>query len=167
MAKELYVDPSRCTGCRTCELVCSIKNEGMANPVLSRIQIIADKPLGLRIPTFCLQCEDPVCLSVCPVSALNRDEALGIVRHDNDRCIGCRLCVMSCPFGGVAMNPISSRIFKCELCDGEPECVKACEEKAIRYEEADVELMKKKRLITQSLYLLLEKHAEHPAAGSL
>ncbi|MDP6178309.1 MAG: 4Fe-4S dicluster domain-containing protein [Desulfatiglandales bacterium] len=162
MAKELYMDPGKCTGCRTCELVCSIKNEGMANPVLSRIQIIADKSMGLRIPTVCLQCENPVCVSVCPVGALQRKEGPGIVQHDKNKCIGCRSCVMACPFGGVAINHLSGQIFKCELCDGDPECVKACEDKAITYEESDAALMNKKRVAAQNLCSMFERYASRP-----
>lgn len=162
MAKELYLNPSKCTGCRTCELVCSIKNEGMANPVLSRIQVIADKPRGLRIPTVCLQCEDAVCVAVCPVGALKREADQGVVRHDKAKCIGCRSCVMACPFGGVAASPLSGQIFKCELCDGDPECVKACEDGAVTYEEPDVELMSKKRAAVQQFSSLFEKFASRP-----
>lgn len=158
MAKVLYIDPSKCTGCRTCELVCSIKNEGMANPALSRIRVVADKYRGLRVPMVCQQCEEAVCVSVCPTGALRRDGELGIVRHDKDRCIGCKLCVLACPFGGAGINPLSGEIFKCELCDGDPECVKFCEEKAIMYLEPDVLLMSKKRDALQNQSALFEKY---------
>ena len=70
MARIFFVDPSKCTGCRTCELVCSIKNEGIANPCLSRIRVIADKYQGLRVPMICQQCQDAICMDVCPTGAL-------------------------------------------------------------------------------------------------
>mgnify|MGYP001026688816 CR=1 FL=1 len=145
MAKIFYVDPSKCTGCRTCELVCSIKNEGVANPVLSRIRVIADKDRGLRVPTLCQQCQDAPCVSVCPVNALKRDNVLGITKLDKDRCIGCKMCISACPFGGIAVNPLSGEIFKCDLCGGDPQCVRFCEDKAIMYLESDVVVMDKKR----------------------
>jgi len=158
MAKILYIDPSKCTGCRTCELVCSIKNEGMVNPVLSRIRIIADKYQGLRVPMVCQQCQEAVCVSVCPVGALKRDTELGTVRLDEDKCIGCKVCVLTCPFGGAAINPLSGEIFKCELCDGDPECVNFCEDKAITYVDPDVLLMDKKREALQNHAALFEKY---------
>jgi Fe-S-cluster-containing hydrogenase component 2 len=159
MAKMLYIDPSKCTGCRTCELVCSIKNEGMANPVLSRIRVIADKYQGVRIPMLCQQCLDAPCVSVCPVHALRRDSGLGIVKLDENRCIGCKACVLACPFGGAAINPLSGQIFKCGLCDGDPECVKFCEDKALTYVEPDVMLMEIKRQAVQNLSPLFEKYS--------
>jgi carbon-monoxide dehydrogenase iron sulfur subunit len=158
MAKILYIDPSKCTGCRTCELVCSIKNEGMANPVLSRIRIIADKYQGLRVPMVCEQCQEAICVSVCPTSTLRRDRKSGVVTLDKDRCIGCKACVLACPFGGAAINPLSGQIFKCELCNGEPECAKFCEDKAIMYLEPDVALMNKKRNALQNYAALFQKY---------
>ena len=164
MAKILYIDPGKCTGCRTCELVCSIRNEGMVNPVLSRIRIIADKYRGLRIPLVCQQCQVAVCVSVCPVGALVRDSELGIVKLNEDRCIGCKLCVLACPFGGAAINPLSGRVFKCGLCDGDPECAKFCDDKAIRYVEPDVMLMDMKRRVVEELSPLFEKYSGRESA---
>jgi carbon-monoxide dehydrogenase iron sulfur subunit len=159
MAKILYIDPSKCTGCRTCEIVCSIKNEGMVNPVLSRIRMVADKYRGLRIPMVCQQCQDAICVSVCPVGALWRDNELGVVKLNEDRCIGCKVCVIACPFGGVVINPLSGRIFKCELCDGDPECVRFCDDKAITYVEPDAMLMEMRRQVVEDLSPLFEKYS--------
>jgi Fe-S-cluster-containing dehydrogenase component len=167
MAKGIYIDPKKCVGCRTCELVCSIKNEGIVNPVLSRIQIVAHKYAGQRIPTICMQCEDPVCVSVCPVGALDRDESQGLVKHDKDKCLGCKLCFMACPFGGIGVDPHTGKIFKCELCDGEPTCVRFCEEQAITFEEPDVALLSKKTKSIENLSTLLEKYAvQHGSESS-
>jgi len=159
MARMLYIEPSKCTGCRTCELVCSIKNEGMANPVLSRIQVIEYKYQGVRVPMVCQQCEDAICTAVCPVEALRKDIGLGIVKHDPNKCIGCKLCVAACPFGGVSVNPKTRKVFKCEQCDGKPECARFCEDKAITYVEAYTVSMKKKRQTAQDLSKLFEKYA--------
>jgi Fe-S-cluster-containing dehydrogenase component len=66
----------------------------------------------------CLHCADPSCVSVCPVSAMTKDPVSGIVSHDSDICIGCRYCVMSCPFGVPKYdyaNPFG-KIAKCQLC---------------------------------------------------
>ncbi len=81
----------------------------------------------------CQHCIDPSCVSVCPVSANTKDPKNGIVGHDPDRCIGCRYCVLSCPFGvpKYAFNDPFGRIQKCELCNhlpaGQlPACVDVC-----------------------------------------
>lgn len=163
MARIFFIDPSKCTGCRTCELVCSIINEGIANPCLSRIRIIDDKYQGVRVPMICQQCQDAVCISVCPTGALTRYEELGIVRCNEDRCIGCRMCVVTCPFGAMGFDALAKKVFKCELCDGDPECIKCCDEDAIKYVEPDVLMMDKKREAFESLSSLFEKYAGRSA----
>jgi Fe-S-cluster-containing hydrogenase component 2 len=85
----------------------------------------------------CQQCQDAPCLNVCPVKAISRNEGLEKVVIDYDVCIGCRSCVSACPFGAMVFNPIDRRVFKCDLCDGDPQCVRFCEEKAVDFVEAD------------------------------
>ena len=159
MAKMLYVDPDKCTGCRTCELVCSLKNASVVNPLLSRIRIVADRYEGLRIPMICQQCQDAVCMSVCPTRALSLDEELGIIRRDEEKCINCRMCVAACPFGAMGFNGVEKQVFKCELCDGDPQCVRFCEDDAIRYMEVETVVMEKKREAAGSYAPLFEKYA--------
>ncbi|MGD2127315.1 MAG: 4Fe-4S binding protein, partial [Desulfobacteraceae bacterium] len=70
---------------------------------------------------------------------------LGRVIVDYDVCIGCRSCVTVCPFGAMSFNTIDKRVFKCDVCDGEPQCVRFCEEKAVDYvDAADVSTLKKR-----------------------
>ncbi|RJF79635.1 hydrogenase 2 operon protein HybA [Azospirillum cavernae] len=66
----------------------------------------------------CLHCADPSCVSVCPVTAMTKDEKTGIVSHNPDACIGCRYCVLSCPFGvpKYDYNDAFGEIKKCQLC---------------------------------------------------
>ena len=161
MNKKIYIYPEKCTGCRMCEQVCSIINEGVVNPVLARIQNIAFKYDGLRIPTVCMQCETPFCASVCPVGALEKDEETGVILHDKERCIGCRMCFQACPFGGVGVNPHTGKVFKCELCDGDPECVKACQDDAILFLEPDVALAEKKVDAIGAVSELIERYQPH------
>jgi len=81
-----------------------------------------------------------------PVKAISRDEKLSRVMVDHNICIGCRSCVTVCPFGAMGFNVIDRKNFKCDLCDGDPQCVRFCEVKAVDYMEADrVSISKKKR----------------------
>ena len=145
MAKTLYIDYQKCTGCRLCELVCAVFHDGISNPARSRIKVMKWEAEGLYIPMTCQQCQDAPCMNVCPVKAISRDEELGRVFVDYDVCIGCRSCVGVCPFGAMNFNIKDKQVFKCDLCDGDPQCVRFCEVKAIEYLEVDDMSIYKKR----------------------
>jgi Fe-S-cluster-containing hydrogenase component 2 len=84
-------------------------------------------------------------MMVCPVKAISRDEKLSRVMVNHNICIGCRSCVTICPFGAMNFSAIDRKNFKCDLCDGDPQCVRFCEVKAVDYVEADrVSVLKKK-----------------------
>jgi anaerobic carbon-monoxide dehydrogenase iron sulfur subunit len=143
MAKALYIDYQKCTGCRTCELVCAVQHDGCSNPARSRIKVVKWEAQGLYIPMTCQQCQDAPCLNICPVKAISKDDSMGRVTVDYDVCIGCRSCVAICPFGAMNYNVIDKRVFKCDLCDGDPQCVRFCDVKAVDLvEENDVSILK-------------------------
>lgn len=137
MEKVLKIDYQKCTGCRLCELVCSVSHHGVSNPSRSRIKVVKWESEGLYVPMTCQQCEDAPCISVCPVKATSRDETDGFVVIDYDKCIGCRSCVTVCPFGARNYNTIDKVILKCDLCGGDPQCVRFCEVKAVDFINAD------------------------------
>jgi Fe-S-cluster-containing hydrogenase component 2 len=143
--KALMINYEKCTGCRLCEIICSVMHEGVSNPSRSRIKVVKWEAEGLYIPMSCQQCEDAPCMNVCPVKAISRDEALGRVMVDYDVCIGCRACVSACPFGAMSFDVIGRKVIKCDLCDGDPQCVRFCEEKAVDYVDADKVSTLKKR----------------------
>jgi len=136
MAKVLVIDYEKCTGCRLCEQVCSVKHEGVSNPARSRIKIVKWEQEGRYVPIGCQQCESAPCMAVCPVKAISRDETLNRVMVDYDVCIGCRMCVAICPFGAMLFDILAKRVIKCDLCDGDPLCVKFCDVDAIQYVDA-------------------------------
>lgn len=143
--KVLMINPEKCTGCRTCEMVCTVKHDGVTNPSRSRIKIMKWEMDGVYIPMACQQCEDAPCMSVCPANAISRNEALNRIEVDYFKCIGCRSCVAICPFGAMGFNSIERKVFKCDLCDGDPQCVRFCDVKAIEYVSVDdVAVLKKK-----------------------
>ncbi len=156
--KALIVNYEKCTGCRLCELVCSVMHEGVSNPSRSRIKVIKWEAEGLYIPMSCQQCEDAPCMNVCPVKAISRDDTFDRVVVDYDVCIGCRACVSACPFGAMSFDVIGRKVLKCDLCDGEPQCVRFCEEKAVDYVVADQVSTLKKRQAAQRLSIA-EKEA--------
>ena len=134
--KSLLINAAKCTGCGICEMVCAIGKEGVVNPSRSRIHVVRWEGQAIAVPVVCQQCEAAPCLVVCPMSARRRDEGLGRVTIDYGTCIGCKMCLEACPSGGVSFDPITAKVISCDLCDGDPRCVKFCETKAIEYVEA-------------------------------
>jgi len=151
MSKALYINHEKCTGCRLCELVCAVKHDGISNPARSRIRVMKWEHEGLYVPMSCQQCEDAPCMNVCPVKAISKDEKLGAMTIDYDVCIGCRSCVAVCPFGAMSFNVIDKKVFKCDLCEGDPQCVRFCEEKAVDFVEPDEVSIAKKRTAAERI----------------
>lgn len=148
--KIITVNPDRCTGCRLCELACSMKNTGEFNPARSRIRVIGFEEL-FSFPIACFQCEKSYCGEVCPASAIVSGEATGVVRIIKEKCTGCRICMLACPFGNIAFSSEEKTAVKCELCGGEPECVAFCPTRALEFKEADTAMIYKQRTLSEKL----------------
>ncbi len=131
--KKLIFNPDLCTGCRACELACSFVNEGVFSPTKARIRVVKFDRDGIDIPIGCEHCEDAPCMIACPVRAIYRDEKTHAVILDPDLCIGCKRCMITCPFGAIGFDEDKRIFFKCDLCMGDPECVKWCFTQAVSY----------------------------------
>jgi Fe-S-cluster-containing hydrogenase component 2 len=125
-----------CSGCRTCELVCSLNKEGVINPELSRIQWSKDIFGGQITSVYpCKQCDGPECLMACPTGALHIDSNTRARVIDEEICVGCQLCLNACPLTPhrIKFNVSKNICFKCDLCGGEPKCVKYCPTGALSF----------------------------------
>lgn len=134
--KKIKVVANKCTGCHLCELACSFKHFGVFNPEYARIKISSDEATASHKHTKCMQCKNAPCIDVCPVNALYKDEETGATMVIHEKCIGCEACVEACPFNAIKwiVADEDGQINVCNLCGGDPECVKVCYDKAIRYE---------------------------------
>jgi len=133
MKKIMCIDYDLCTGCTTCQMVCSLSHEGECSPKKSRIHIVKEEEKAIYIPVICRQCEHPACLTLCPVNAIHKDSVTGIILIDQQLCNGCGICVTSCPYGAISLYPDKGTAFVCDLCGGEPKCVEFCPTGVLRY----------------------------------
>ncbi|MBT7628956.1 MAG: 4Fe-4S dicluster domain-containing protein, partial [Desulfobacula sp.] len=132
----------------------------------SRIRVLKWEMEGLYVPVSCQQCQDAPCLKGCPVGAISRNEELNRVEVDYDVCIGCRTCVSVCPFGAMHYNAIDGKVAKCDLCDGDPQCARFCDIKAIEYTDGGDVSIEKKRVAALRLSTVKKQAAaldEHTA----
>jgi len=157
MTKVLLIDPTKCRGCRRCEYACSFANEGEFNPNLSRIRIFPLSDSVSTVQNVCQHCDTPLCFFACPVNAITKDSCTGAVILDEEKCVGCLSCFISCPLGGIFLHPTKKLPLKCDLCGGNPSCVDECPYEAIEFTELD-EVSYSKRM--QSLASSFKKFSE-------
>lgn len=117
----------KCSGCRKCEIACSLYHENKIWPEASRVRVFMLVP-GAETPHLCVQCDDYPCVESCSLKALSVNEKTGAVLVDDAKCTGCGVCINACPGKIPHLHPGKKRILICDLCDGKPECVKVCKE---------------------------------------
>ncbi len=140
--KLIFVNPDRCVACHTCEIACAVNRSSLSRrlpeaiyesvPPMPRVRVeAAENEKGF--PVQCRHCEDAPCLDACPAGALYRDEEGLVLVHD-DRCIGCWMCIMVCPFGAPLPFRNFRKILKCDRCKGMDEvyCVDRCPTHALK-----------------------------------
>jgi len=120
-------DYSKCSGCRKCEIACSLFHENKIWPEASRIRVFMLVP-GAEVPHTCFQCEDYPCVKACLTSALEISEKTGAVLVNKERCIACGKCIETCPGKVPHIHPTENYALICDLCNGNPQCVKVCRE---------------------------------------
>jgi anaerobic carbon-monoxide dehydrogenase iron sulfur subunit len=140
---QLIIVPENCIGCELCILHCALTKSGSIQPAVSRIRIIRDENNGILMPVACRHCPDPLCLTACPIDdCITVDPVDGRVHFSEPLCIGCRKCVRACPYAGPVRIDHAGRKLKnikviCDLCDGDPVCVKVCPTDTLRFERLD------------------------------
>lgn len=131
----MVIDLTKCIGCHSCELSCKLENKVPVSVwriwVKEGIKGHYPNVTRVYIPLLCNHCDNPTCVTVCPVKASIKRED-GIVIVDPHRCIGCRYCMAACPYGMRHINPLLGIVQKCDFClhrilEGEkPSCVISC-----------------------------------------
>ena len=147
--KRLKIDADKCNGCLNCNIACmqahradaegSIYDLNLLDPSNeSRNTILLDAH-GRYIPLFCRHCDSPDCAAACMSGALTKDPVSGHVLYDVNRCAKCFMCVLNCRYGVLKQDRVSgSFVVKCDFCadaGSNPNCAKACANKALYVEE--------------------------------
>lgn len=150
-SKFVIADPRKCIGCKACMAACLVKHFVPGDVAIARLNVVRS---GDRTaPIVCHHCENAPCAAACPTHALYNEGDRVVVRME--RCIGCRSCVVACPYG--AVNVVSridsgnlgglrigaaqnAAVIKCDRCvdrEGGPACIEACTSKALRIVDQD------------------------------
>jgi len=133
--KVLIYYPERCTGCKYCEMGCSLVHFGEINLEKSHIHALFDEKTNEFEALVCQHCEDPVCAASCPVEAIVVDEKTGWVKINPMKCISCKTCIYACPVSMPWFSRDHKIAMKCDFCDpvrdGKPICVEFCSPRAL------------------------------------
>jgi formate dehydrogenase iron-sulfur subunit len=164
----ILVDITKCTGCEKCVVACVEKNnlnleKSQFDRITSKDGLSANRLLSLKkVETghyarlSCMHCVEPACVSACLVGGITKSTD-GPVIYDPDKCIGCRYCMLACPFHipRYEWNETKPFMIKCNLCydriqvNEKPACVDACPNNAIIFGERD-EILKRAYSIIDS-----------------
>jgi anaerobic carbon-monoxide dehydrogenase iron sulfur subunit len=143
--KNILVRLDHCLGCKSCELACGIIHS--QSQELSRAFTLGERPVKrirvetntartVTIPLNCRQCQDPKCVQACMTGAMQIDSEENLVINNQEKCVGCWMCVMVCPYGVIFPDPQEKLAVKCDQClavGHDPACVKSCPTKALKF----------------------------------
>ena len=130
----IVADSLKCIGCRTCEVACVVAHQDeqacasvSREAFLPRIRVVKGGMFSTAVA--CHQCEDAPCSNACPTGAIQREN--GVVAVQQALCIGCKSCMLACPFGAMNVSVQGRRpqAIKCDLCrhrEEGPACMAAC-----------------------------------------
>ena len=156
--KKVFIDIHRCTGCKSCEIACTVEHSASKdlfraiseNPRPQK-RIHVESSSLYSFPIKCMHCDYTACILACPTGAMVKDAQTGTVLVNAERCMGCLMCAMVCPFGAISVDKEHKVALKCDFCislikEGkEPACVEACPTGALTCGESE-NLVKKKRI---------------------
>ncbi len=194
--RGVLVDTTECIGCRKCEYACKIAHDipaGSANdfedksvfdqmrrPDEINLTVVNaykqeqnEEPATVKVQ--CMHCDQPACLSACIVGAFTKEEN-GAVIWDESKCIGCRYCMVACPFQIPAYEydkAVEARVVKCDWCidrqneDKLPACVEICPVDALTFgSRSDLIRLAREKIHTSPERYIDHIYGEHEVGGT-
>lgn len=168
--KGYYLDMNACIACHTCQIACNDINHLEAGTIFREVHEFEGggfpKPWAYAFSMGCNHCAQPKCVKNCPTGAMSK-RADGIVIHDDAKCIGCKLCTWSCPYGAPKYIEKLGKVGKCQFCyqlvdqKQNPACVDACPMRAL--EVGELEDLRKKYGGTADIKGLPDSGITHPS----
>jgi formate dehydrogenase iron-sulfur subunit len=164
MSKGILYDATLCIGCKLCEKGCADRNGLPYDDKIAAEQKQSEHKLTAVLTRndkfmrrLCMNCLDPTCASVCPVAALQKTAA-GPVTYDASRCMGCRYCMLACPFSvpKYEWSKTLPLVRKCDMCSDrvaagqQTACADACPTGATKFGDRDALLAEAKERIAKS-----------------
>jgi tetrathionate reductase subunit B len=167
------MEPERCIDCEACMVACSVENVvplGEHRNWINKTERGTFPDLSdVFLPENCHHCANPPCERVCPTGATYRRED-GLVLIDYDKCIGCKYCMMACPYDARYVNEEKTAVDKCTFCVHRldaglpPACVETCLGKARHFGDLnDPNSEVSKLLATHDSYRIYEEAGTEPA----
>ncbi len=126
----MLINTKKCVGCYACSVACQMKNNLTVDKAFIRYEELETGTFphvyAEQVPLQCMHCEDALCQSVCPTRATYTTDS-GVVLVEEEKCIGCKYCMMACPYGA-RVQLHSGVVEKCRFCweDGSPGDPPAC-----------------------------------------
>jgi carbon-monoxide dehydrogenase iron sulfur subunit len=172
---SIWVEIDKCLACKTCEVECAMAHcevddivEAIAVGLRPERRVsVTPVSYEVAVPIQCRHCEDAPCVAVCPSGALTKLGPDQAVVLDGEKCIGCKSCVIVCPFGAVVVGTDGRTIVKCDLCAARleqgqsPACVSGCPTGALHFGEVDeIAREARKKAARQLLEAMLAEVAE-------
>ncbi len=132
---HILVDEARCSGCRACELACVARRDQRFGTADARVRVVKVEADGIDRPSLCRQCADAPCVAECPTGALTTTDGSRTIHFSPDDCIVCPACAAACPFEAVFVDAATGMPLICDLCGGDPACIRRCATGALSWAE--------------------------------
>lgn len=172
MTLGFYYNQSACSGCRACQTACKDRNDLKVGELFRHVTTYQTgtypNATVYHYSATCNHCENPACVASCPTAAMHVADD-GTVQHDDDVCIGCRMCALSCPYGVPQYIEEERIVRKCDACKSfrdagqNPVCADACNMRCLDFGDLDELRAKYGEGYVHELPILPSADVTHPS----